>query len=504
MCGIPNKSPTDVSVGYCTLHLVPRIKQAYFKTEQLIVNSVNKALKKFNVHLLILVFWGILFSPIGLNAQKDILEPKLGDTLNQDDLGNVTDAFQENFFEALAQKAIQNYEKAITALQKCEEIDSGQAVVYFEMGKNYQALRKYSQAIENYRKALQQKPKDRAILEMEYKLYLENREYKKAIPVVQQLQNKNADYQKDLAKLYLSVQNYSMALKMLDQLDENRGQTSVRDALRGKIYTESGDKQAEESYLKQKVREAPGNVDNYMELVYFYNQSKNYKKAKSTADIFAEAHPKSSLKQLGYYPSYLQKNKPEKALRAIQQLLKTPALNPVIKKRVIKDLTGFVKENPVHQGTFVKILGEEISGGEQNEQQLGEYYIEKDNAKALGFLESALEKNPTDFKLLKEVLQLQLAQNQFEKSLTLSIKALALYPSQAIFYLLKGRVEEGLKNYQKALQTLENGLNFLVDAPKTELKFYKRIALIHKATGNLQQAETFRQKADRLAKTIKQ
>jgi tetratricopeptide (TPR) repeat protein len=45
--------------------------------------------------------------------------------------------FQKFFFEALSQKAIENYDKAIIALEKCQNIDPNNAAVYFELSKNY-------------------------------------------------------------------------------------------------------------------------------------------------------------------------------------------------------------------------------------------------------------------------------------------------------------------------------------------------------------------------------
>ena len=66
--------------------------------------------------------------------------------VNVDDLGAVTDEFQEYFFEALKQKAIENYELAITALKKAEQLQPNNAVVFFELGKNYKFLENYGQA----------------------------------------------------------------------------------------------------------------------------------------------------------------------------------------------------------------------------------------------------------------------------------------------------------------------------------------------------------------------
>ena len=65
--------------------------------------------------------------------------------INIDDLGDVSDEFQEYFFEALKQKAITNYDKAIEALEKCIEIDSDSDFLYLELGKNYLELKQYRQ-----------------------------------------------------------------------------------------------------------------------------------------------------------------------------------------------------------------------------------------------------------------------------------------------------------------------------------------------------------------------
>ena len=67
-----------------------------------------------------------------------------------DDLGNVSDDFQENFFEALKQKGIENYELALNALEKAEvaagDNQVNKAVVYFEKGKNLAFLKRFEDA----------------------------------------------------------------------------------------------------------------------------------------------------------------------------------------------------------------------------------------------------------------------------------------------------------------------------------------------------------------------
>ena len=104
--------------------------------------------------------------------------------VNKDDLGNVTDAFQESFFEALKQKGIENYDKAITALEKCREIDPNKAVVYFELGRNYRELENYQKAAENLQKSLELQPNNEPVLVYLYETYGLAENYSEAIQIL--------------------------------------------------------------------------------------------------------------------------------------------------------------------------------------------------------------------------------------------------------------------------------------------------------------------------------
>ena len=106
--------------------------------------------KKF---ILILVFlFGMIIVPQTTYAQVDFNKRP------DDDLGNVEDEFQEHFFEALKQKGIENYDRAVEALQKCLNLDSKKPVIYFELGKNYNKLKNFGAAEENLKKAISMQP----------------------------------------------------------------------------------------------------------------------------------------------------------------------------------------------------------------------------------------------------------------------------------------------------------------------------------------------------------
>src|SRR5690554_1224310 len=56
------------------------------------------------------------------------------------------EVFLEAYFEALKQKALENYNKALVALERCLEIDDSEPAVYHELGKIHHLLGNYDRA----------------------------------------------------------------------------------------------------------------------------------------------------------------------------------------------------------------------------------------------------------------------------------------------------------------------------------------------------------------------
>ena len=195
-----------------------------------------------------------------------------------DELGNVSDAFQENFFEGLKQKAIENYELALSALNKAEKAantEENKAVVYFEMGKNHVFLKEYDLAEINFNKVLKSQGDKLDVLEQFYDLYYQQKEYEKSIPLVKKLVEFDEDYKEDLANLYTLTKKYDEALKQLDDLDETWGESDIRNALRAQIYRATGNTEGAIENLEGKIDKNPKSEREYLNLIYLYSEQGN-------------------------------------------------------------------------------------------------------------------------------------------------------------------------------------------------------------------------------------
>ena len=119
------------------------------------------------------------------NGYAQEIEPQ--QEINIDDLGDVSDEFQEYFFEALKQRAITNYDKAVEALDKCVALDAKPNALYLELGKNYLDLKLFDKAEENLEKVIAVHPNDKFVLELLFNTYFKEQKYSKSIGVLEKL-----------------------------------------------------------------------------------------------------------------------------------------------------------------------------------------------------------------------------------------------------------------------------------------------------------------------------
>lgn len=422
----------------------------------------------------------------------------------QDDLGNVSDAFQEHFFEALKQKAIENHEKAIAALNKCLEIDPSDAVVFMELGKNYNAMQRFSEAIVYLEKARKLVPDNDAVLTELYKSYFLNQEYNKALPVVEELKELKPSFSEDLANLYILNKKYEQALELLDELDMQHGNSNYRNSLRGQIYAGSGNRETKIDDLLKRIEENPEDEKNYLNLIFVYSEAGDTSGAFETAKKLQEINPSSELVHLALYKFYLEEDAAEEAVSSMEILLKSDAIDEPTKYNVLNDFLIFVAEDPSLEKELMGIV-EMFSLDENNTKvfgELGAFFLEKNRReKALEFFERGLENDGTDFGLLVQTLFLQLEFEEYEKAEKISKAALEKYPSQPVLYLLSGTVLNRLKKFEEAEEILNGGLDYIIEDLKMVADFYGQLFLTYKGLHNEKKAAEFQQKAEQLKMT---
>jgi len=421
-----------------------------------------------------------------------------------DDLGNVSDAFQENFFEALKQKGIENYELALKALQKAEiaaqDNEESKAVVYFEMGKNLTKLKRYPEAEANFNKVLAWDPNKIEVLEGMYDMYYDQKNYDAAIPLVIKLIEFDEDYKEDLANLYNRTKQYEKALLLLDELDKEWGESSYRNNLRSQIYRVTGNTSKEINNLESKIENNPKSEKEYLKLIYLYSEEGDTQKAFLTAEELLKQKPNSQLVHLALYKFYLEKGRLQEAIRSIKIVFNSQEIENKSKNRVLEDFLNFTKKNSQLELDLKNIVS---SFKNQNNSQaymlLGDYYLsEGKKEEALSYYLIGIEKDNQNFGLLKNTLLLQIQNKKYREASELSLKGLDIFPAQPLLYLINGVANNSLEQPDLAIDSLEAGLDYLLDDLKMEFDFYQQLILSYTLKGDTKKAEMYTKRASDL------
>lgn len=447
---------------------------------------------------LTLLLFGILWIPKDLYAQ---VKPPT------DDLGNVSDDFQENFFEALKQKGIENYELALTALDKAEvaakENQENKAVVYFEKGKNLTALKRFEEAERNYHLVLEWSPEKLDVLEALYDMYYDAKNYEAAIPLVKKLVLQDTDYKEDLANLYHRTKQYDKALQLLDELDEEWGESNYRNALRSQIYRVTGNTEKAISKLEEKITKNPKSEQEYLNLIYLYSDEGNTEKAFETAKELVKQRPNSQLAHLALYKFYLEDGEFEEAIKSMQIIFSSNQIENKSKNSVLEDFLLFTKSNGSLKTEVEGLITDKLTQDNSHVYLLlGDYYLsEGAKEKALYYYKNGIDLTPDNYGLIKNTILLQIEVEKYEDAIVLSNNGLEIFPAQPLLYLVNGVANNELKNADQAIEILEMGLDYLFDDPKMEYDFYQQLTIAYTLKGSTKKAKMYHKKASELSIT---
>lgn len=163
----------------------------------------------FFITILFLFFSFNAFSQDSIPAAKDLTEEK--------EL-----KFQEFFFKALSEKSIGNYQKAIENLESCNQILTNEITVFFEFSKNYLLLNNTLLAKEYINRALDKDPNNLWMLTHLVKIYVKDTNFVEAIKVQERvvaINNKEREY---LVRLLLKNREYKRAISLMNVLEEEK------------------------------------------------------------------------------------------------------------------------------------------------------------------------------------------------------------------------------------------------------------------------------------------
>jgi len=438
--------------------------------------------------------FGIFFIPNTLLAQT---EPE--------DIATVSSEFQDNYYESLKQKGIENYDKAIISLEKCLALEPNNPVVFFELGKNYLAQKKYKDAYDNFEKVTKIDPKNRWAWVGMYDVCYDTQDYNQAIIIVQKLIEFKSEYKEDLVSLYMKTAQFDKALELINELNETAGKSDKRELYKADILKDAKYQSVEKVDLLNKIKKNPKEESNYIALIYMYSQSNQEEKALEIAQKLEKEIPTSDWAQVSLFKFHLNNNDGEKAVKSMNIVLPSDKIDSKIKHRILNEFLIFAKKNPQFEPDLDKAIGyfNDDKDVKVSKEIAKFYYLKKEWNKAEKYLKMHLKSAQDDIEAQLLLLQTFTELTQFENVSKTADELTQLFPNQPEFYYYAGLGNNQLGNFKKAKEFLETGVDLIIDDMSLEINFYVQMGEAFNGLGDMKKKETYFTKADALIKKQK-
>ena len=387
--------------------------------------------------------------------------------------------------------------KQIDALIVCKSLKPTESVVFHELGINYFKLKQYESAEYNFQKAIALDADNFWYRESLYHLYIDQKRFDEAILALQPMLSRHPDYKQDLVNLYLEAGRYDDALTVLDDLDNTLGLNASRDQIRKELYDLSGAEDKRIAHLQKRLQETPEEPTNFLNLIYAYSKLDQKEEAFETALAFQKQHSKSHLVHVALYKFYLDAKEYDKAIASMKIVTTSTVVLPSLKVKVLNDFMRFIAEFPEYKSALAEVTNtvSENTPSRSDLEWADYYYNQKAYLKAISSYSKALEFDPDNFTIIKNLALLYLETNQFETAVLFTNNQMELYPSQPLLYLVNGTANRQLNHLDLAVESLTTGLDYIFDNKKLEHDFYKELSTAFQLQGNIEASEAFTKKA---------
>ncbi|OYX84986.1 MAG: cytochrome C biosynthesis protein [Flavobacteriales bacterium 32-34-25] len=415
--------------------------------------------------------------------------------------------FKEYFFEALKQKGIENYDKAIVALERCLKIDANNATIHHELGKNYFFLKDYKNAYSSFEKAHSLDPKNKWFLIGMYDVDYETKDFVDGVKVINKLIPLDPKFKEDLVSLYMNTAEFDKALLLINELNETIGKSDRRDNYKLQILSKGQYQDAEITNLVEQINKYPKEESNYISLIYLYSKKDNLEKVLETARLLEKQIPNSEWAQVSLFKSYLINNDSEKAINAMNTVLASSKIDSKIKHRIFNEFLIYLNTNPQLTPVLDKAIGYFDNDTNVNvAKEIGKYYHNKKQFdKAVKYYQLSFKKNNLDeVETSLLLLDIYTKQAEFDKALKIANDMVALYPAQPQFYYYAGLAYNQLQQFKKAKEMLEMGMDYVVEDISLEINYNIQLGEAYNGLGDANKKEFYFSKANELLKKQKQ
>ena len=405
--------------------------------------------------------------------------------------------FEFYFIEGLKQMMIGSTADAIQYFNNCLQINPKSAAVMYELAKIHVMNGDYSSARLMLINAKSISPDNKWYNQLLAQLYQNNKEYNEASKIYTELISQNPENPENYyfkAINLTSAEKYDEAIKTYNQIEAKFGFNEQINVARQQLYRASGKKKEAYAEIEKLIKQSPSTTEYYGIMADMYKLDGDEEKALEYYNKILEIDPNNGFVHFSLASFYLQ----NKNLEKTYEEAKTGFANPDVEFETKAQLYLMLVNNPYEQKLtqqqieeLVDIIVKTHPSDSRSYSIKTDILIQQEKYKeAREYLKKSLEIDPNRYSLWDQMVFIDNQLLDWTEMTNDSKKAIELFPTQPLLYMLNSIALIQLKQYKEALSSLETGQNYLVDNKKIEAQYEIYRAEAHYNLNNYAEAFT--------------
>ena len=369
----------------------------------------------------------------------------------------------EYFSKGIEAKYNENYDVAIYNFEQALRFFNDDDASMYELSALYQLNGRNTEALSMIQQASSLQPDNKWYKVRLAQTYLQNADYQSFINIYDKLieeEPENLEYLEAYIDVLLRIGEYDKVIEKLDVLEQQLGKNDMIFLQKVQIYNEQGKNDKALQELEKLVEFMPENTRYRAMLAESYRKAKRDKDAYQQYLKIKELEPDNKYINVSLMDYYQSMGEIDKAFDEFIAAIKNKNLDFDTKSQIYdfwfqnkadKDASDDAEEaGKAFIETYPdKSLGYYIMGTVS--------YHSNDFSKAKSYYEQALELDNKNFVTLYQLALCDIELKDFQEVISVTDKAISLYPEQPLFYLFQGIAYFNLNDYENTVKVLEKG-----------------------------------------------
>lgn len=390
--------------------------------------------------------------------------------------------FAYYFVEGCKERMKGNVEIAENRFKECLKIDPSSSAVKYELGNIYRFSAQYDLAIKYGKDCASADPKN----EWYQLLYIEclhsKRQYLQAADVYNRLiKNYPArpDFYEGLAAEYMYGGAYEKSYKIYDELEKKFGANEAFSLNKIKLLKQIKKTTEAEEELKKLIKLNPNEPRYYTYLAEFYQENHQNDKALEAYKAALKVEPNNPMVHLALADYYKSLNDKENFFREMKIAFENPELDVETKYKIMGSYYDLsVKNEEFKQQAYelCQIMLRVHPYSVEAHSIYAEFlYRDKKIKESRNEYALAVKYDKNHFDPWNKLMFFDSELNDYKQLETHSAEAIELFPNQASPYFFNGIANIQLKKYEKAVESLKDGLEFVYSNNQLLIDFYSNL-----------------------------